>query len=154
MLDLFIRTLRDTLIAAIKTELIRIDRDVTPNDGLEVFFERTVSHITKEGMIMNGRVEMQHVDKEIWTVDELQTLYSQLKAIDDDSDSITGIGRAVLKQIGLEGRDVVDVIAEPYTDIEEDDEGKPVHIQKFKILLGTSEGKVFEVIVNEVPSEE
>ncbi len=147
------------LIAAIKNDLQRIGRDVTAQDGLEFFEDEArygdgATHFTTDGKIMAGKVELIGIDGlEAQSVKTLETLWRQLDAIDDDNDSITAIGRTVLKKIGLEGRDVVDVMAEPYTDIEEDDEGKEVHTLNFKILLGTSEGRTFEVTVNELPSE-
>ena len=56
-------------------------------------------------------------------------------------------------QTRIEGRDIVDVVAEPYTEITENDQGEEVRTPTFSIFLGTSDGKTFVVTVNEIPNE-
>lgn len=147
------------LIAAIKSDLARIGRDVTSQDGLEFFEDEArdsdgATHFTAEGKIMAGRKELVGIDGlENQTIRTLETLWRQLDVLDDDHDSIVSIGRTVLKKIGLEGRDIVDVVAEPYTEITENDQGEEVRTPTFSIFLGTSDGKTFVVTVNELPQE-
>lgn len=138
MIQLLLRAMREALIEGIRTELQRLNRDVTENDGLEFFSyperaEDFATHITADGKIMVGENPLVEGIADM-DMDSLETMYRELSAIDDDQDSINAIGRAVLDALGLTGRDVVDVI------------------QEDKTLIGTSDGRIFTFTLQELPS--
>lgn len=164
MIDLLLKWLHAMLIEAIKAQLQRLNRDITSQDALE-FFENYspedrvyVTHITPEAKFMDGLTEVADFDdfehRQNMGLDDLQALanlYEQLKAIDDDQDSIRAIGRAVLQQARLEGRDVVDVQLEPVTEkIHNLSTNEPEEMKTFHIYMGTGDGRTFQIFAHEI----
>lgn len=140
MINLLMRSLLALLLEGIKAELSRIGRDITEQDNLE-FFEYPererdfATHITLDGKVMASQEEIASLDDHAdlgLDVEALNTMYEQLKAIDDDQEGLVSVGSALLGTLGLQGRDVVDVTIED------------------RILIGTSDGKVFSFKAFEV----